>query len=148
MLDYLCVNSTAVHIVRRGLEHYEAPQRKYVLYKSKFFSTVLTSDTHQTDQHPHDIHNSTSNNSAIPSIRSISVIFNTSSSSTNMSLPTKAQYLATLQPAVPAQDDLQCRICRQDYNHLEEEVVSAGPECFIHPFHKACLISWVDLADH
>jgi hypothetical protein len=64
-----------------------------------------------------------------------------------MSLPTKAQYLATLQPAVPAQDDLQCRICRQDCNHPEEEVVSAGPECFIHPFHKACLIPWVNLAD-
>jgi hypothetical protein len=146
-LNCLCVSSTAVHIVRRRLKHYEASQSKDTFDKSKFFSTLLSSDTHQTLQHPHDIHNSTSKISAIPNIPSVPVILRTSSSSTNMSLPTKAQYLATLQPAVPAQDDLQCRIYRQDYNHPEEEVVSAGPECFIHPFHKACLIPWVDLAD-
>jgi E3 ubiquitin-protein ligase DOA10 len=64
-----------------------------------------------------------------------------------MSLPSKEQYFATLKPAVPSPDDLQCHICRQDYNHLEEEVIQAGPECSLHPFHRECLVPWVDDAN-
>jgi hypothetical protein len=59
-----------------------------------------------------------------------------------MALPTKTEHLATLQPAVPSQEDGSWRtICRDpEWHYPEEEVVQAGPECSLHLFHKDCLL--------
>jgi hypothetical protein len=47
----------------------------------------------------------------------------------NLLLRTKTEYFATLQPAVPSQEDgSRCTICRDpEWHYPEEEVVQAGP---------------------